>query len=130
MTELIFLLNSMLLRIIQAAVMWVAFFINVPIHAMHVSVTFGAWKQVSKTKSVGQFDFLNLNFYLLQNQHKKNLKQSQFFKIICFETSLSYHHLTYRPCFDAAWTDLCIVHIPAQTGNQEKNVPLTHGQML
>ena len=59
----------------------------------------GLKASLSKTKLVGRFDFLNLIFYSLQSQHKKNLKQSQFVKLICFETSLSYHRLTYRPRF-------------------------------
>ena len=72
----------------------------------------------SKTKLVSQlFWLLKFDFLPLQIQHKKNLKQSQFFKIICFETSLSYHNLTYRPRFDAAWKDLCIacIHMKINT---------------
>ena len=59
---------------------------------------------------------LNLIFNSLQSQHNKNLTRSQFFKIICFETSLSYHHLTYRPRFHTVWKDLwiSILHIGRQ----------------
>ena len=45
--------------------------------------------------------------YSLQKEQNKNPKQSQFFKMICFETNLSCHHLPFRPLFDAAWKALC-----------------------
>ena len=50
-------------------------------------------------------------FYTLQSQQNKNPKHSEFFTIICFETSLPYRYLTYRPRFDAARKVLCIVCI-------------------
>ena len=48
--------------------------------------------------------------YSLQSQHNKNPKHSEFFDIICFETSLPYRYLTYQPRFDATWKALCIAY--------------------
>ena len=69
---------------------------------------------LSKTKLVGQFWLLKFDFLLVTKSTQENLKQSQFFKIMCFETSLSYHPLTYRPRFEAAWKELCIACIHSQ----------------
>ena len=43
-----------------------------------------------------------------KSTQQKPPKQSNFFKIICFETSLSYRHLAYRPRFHTAWKALSI----------------------
>ena len=42
-------------------------------------------------------------FALVAKSTQQNPKHSEFFKIVCFETSLPYRYLTYRPGFDAAW---------------------------
>ena len=66
---------------------------------------------LSKTKLTSLFSFLNLFFYRYKVNTTKSPKHSEFFNIICFETSLPYRHLTYRPRFHAAWKDLCIACI-------------------
>ena len=71
---------------------------------------FSVWS-LSKTKLTGLCSLLNMFLYSLQSRDNKNPKHSEFLKIICFETSLPYRYLTYRPLFDAAWKALCIACI-------------------
>ena len=46
-----------------------------------------------------------------KSTQQKKPKHSEFFEIICFETSLPYRYLTYRPRFDAAWKALGVACI-------------------
>ena len=54
--------------------------------------------------------------YSLQRQHNKKPKHSEFFKIVCFETSLPYRYLTNQHRFATTYKALSIACIGPLVG--------------
>ena len=66
-------------------------------------------ENVSLQNETGRSIFISkFVFVLVTKSTQKNPKHSEFFKIICFETS---SHMTHRPRFDATCTTLCIARM-------------------